>query len=119
MDTRQYAECGGCGRLYNTSKDNEIVEMDTHDCNATCKDCGHNKIECPSHEGNFDCNPFCALCEGEQEYCPTCEGGTECDHTNVEWVSGEVGVVISLNGDVFAICKDCGAEARSSEQPEE
>jgi hypothetical protein len=43
----------------------------------------------------------------------------ECSHSNIEWVSGEVGVVISLNGDVFAICKDCGAEARSSEQPEE
>jgi hypothetical protein len=78
MDTRQYAECGGCGRLYNTSKDNEIVEMDTHDCNATCKDCGHNKVECPSHEGNFDCNSFCALCEGDQEYCPTCDPTALC-----------------------------------------
>lgn len=87
-------------------------------------ECGHNKIECPNHEGNWDCNPFCRLCEGDQEYCPTCEEQRyskreECAHSNVEWISGEVGVVISLNGDVFAICKDCGAEARSSEQPEE
>jgi hypothetical protein len=73
-----YAECGGCGRLYNLDSESEMEEMETHDCS--------------------------------QE---------ECDHTNIEWVSGEEGVVISLNGDVFAICKDCGAEARSSEQPEE
>jgi hypothetical protein len=33
MDTRQYQECGGCGRLYNVNKANEIIEMDTHDCN--------------------------------------------------------------------------------------
>jgi hypothetical protein len=30
MDTRQYQECGGCGRLYT---EEEIAKMDTHDCN--------------------------------------------------------------------------------------
>ena len=30
MDTRQYLECGGCGRLYTA---NEVMDMDTHDCN--------------------------------------------------------------------------------------
>lgn len=34
--------------------------------------CPHEKVECPSHEGNFDCNSFCRLCEGYQEYCPEC-----------------------------------------------
>jgi len=27
---RKYLECGGCGRLYTAE---EIVQMDTHDCN--------------------------------------------------------------------------------------
>jgi len=41
---------------------------------------------------------------------------SECAHRNIRWFSGEVGVIIPLNGDVFAECLDCGAEARSSEQ---
>jgi hypothetical protein len=28
--TRKYLECGGCGRLYTA---NEVMDMDTHDCN--------------------------------------------------------------------------------------
>jgi hypothetical protein len=30
MSTRQYVECGGCGRLYT---EEEIAKMDNHDCN--------------------------------------------------------------------------------------
>ena len=41
----------------------------------------------------------------------------DCSHENIEWYSGEVGVIISLNGDAFAQCLDCGAEALTSEQP--
>jgi hypothetical protein len=41
-----------------------------------------------------------------------------CEHENVEWYSGQVGVVISINGDAFAKCLDCGAEAFTSEQPD-
>jgi hypothetical protein len=40
----------------------------------------------------------------------------DCKHDNVNWLSGEVGVIIPLNGDVFAECLDCGMVARSSEQ---
>lgn len=43
----------------------------------------------------------------------------DCEHENQFWLSGEVGVIISLNGDVYAECTDCGAQARISEQPEE
>lgn len=28
-----YLECGGCGRLYNSEKANEMIELDNHDCN--------------------------------------------------------------------------------------
>lgn len=43
----------------------------------------------------------------------------DCSHAdNVNWLSGQEGVIISLNGDVYAECLDCGAEARISEQPE-
>jgi hypothetical protein len=40
----------------------------------------------------------------------------ECEHENVEWYSGQVGVIIALNGDAFAKCVDCGQEALMSEQ---
>lgn len=40
----------------------------------------------------------------------------ECLHDNVEWLSGEVGVIIPLNGDVFAVCRNCDMVARVSEQ---
>jgi len=43
----------------------------------------------------------------------------ECGHENIEWYSGEVGVIISINGDAFAKCLDCGVEALISEQEEE
>lgn len=36
---------------------------------------------------------------------------TECTHTNVEWLSGATGVVVTLNGDTAARCLDCGATA--------
>ena len=36
---------------------------------------------------------------------------TECTHTNVEWLSGAPGVVVTLNGDTAARCLDCGATA--------
>lgn len=39
----------------------------------------------------------------------------ECEHENVEWLSGEPGVVITLNGPVAARCLDCGAEATMDE----
>ena len=39
-----------------------------------------------------------------------------CEHENIEWYSGQVGVIISINGDAFAKCLDCGAEAFTSEQ---
>lgn len=35
----------------------------------------------------------------------------ECPHENIRWLSGEEGVVISLNGDVAAECLDCGVQA--------
>ena len=69
-----YTECGGCGNLYNLAITVEVEQYNNHDCNDTdSQDCGHERIECPSHEGNWDCNPFCRLCEGDQEYCPTCD----------------------------------------------
>jgi hypothetical protein len=36
---------------------------------------------------------------------------TDCDHTNIEWLSGVPGVVVTLNGDIAARCLDCGATA--------
>lgn len=43
----------------------------------------------------------------------------DCAHDeNVDWISGKEGVIISLNGDVYAECLDCGAQARISEQAE-
>jgi hypothetical protein len=37
----------------------------------------------------------------------------ECEHPEdrQQWLSGEVGIVVTLNGPVAAICLDCGAEA--------
>ena len=34
-----------------------------------------------------------------------------CQHENLEWLSGEPGVVIALNGNVAAKCLDCGKTA--------
>lgn len=34
-----------------------------------------------------------------------------CEHENIRWISGEEGVVITLNGPVAAVCLDCGMEA--------
>jgi hypothetical protein len=74
-----YTECGGCGNLYNLAITVEVEQYNNHDCKDTdSQDCGHERIECPSHEGNWDCNPFCRLCEGDQEYCPTCDPTALC-----------------------------------------
>jgi hypothetical protein len=35
--------------------------------------CGHEPIDCPSHNGAYDCTPFCKVCEGNQGYCAVCE----------------------------------------------
>lgn len=39
----------------------------------TSKGCGHDKVDCPEHQGGYDCTPFCPTCEGNQSYCPTCD----------------------------------------------
>lgn len=39
----------------------------------------------------------------------------ECSHENVWWISGEVGAIISLNGDIVAECLDCGMVAREGD----
>lgn len=39
-----------------------------------------------------------------------------CGSTNTSWLSGEVGVVITLNGPVAVRCLDCGAEATLDEE---
>ena len=33
----KYLECGGCGKLYNPTQPSEMLDMDTHDCNAPCE----------------------------------------------------------------------------------
>jgi len=35
-----------------------------------------------------------------------------CEHKNIRWISGAPSVAIVLNGDVAAVCLDCGAEGR-------
>lgn len=62
----EYSTCSGCEEDFSTDDLND--EMACRICACT-----HERIECPTHEGNFDCNPFCRLCEGDQDYCPVCE----------------------------------------------
>lgn len=45
-------------------------------------------------------------------YHPTInEKATTCEHPNPIWLSGEEGVVITLNGPIAARCPDCGMTA--------
>ena len=39
----------------------------------------------------------------------------DCEHKNIRWISGEEGVVITLNGPVAAECQDCGMVATLNE----
>ena len=61
-----FSTCAKCGEDERTDDLNDAM---------LCRYCActHERVECPTHEGNFDCNPFCRLCEGDQEYCPTCD----------------------------------------------
>lgn len=43
---------------------------------------------------------------------------TECEHKNVTWLSGTTGVVVGLNGDVAAVCDDCGLTATMDQMEE-
>jgi hypothetical protein len=49
LDKDKFAECGGCGNLFDTTNETEVALLDTHNCETfnTCSDeCGCGDPEC-------------------------------------------------------------------------